>query len=260
MAVAIDTRILDVHSESPEPAAVGNLRFRGGLVLAADNPLFGGLSALAVSGDGKDMTAISDKGVRIDATLIYDVQGNLAGIEGGVLQRLRGADGNPLTGQRDADAEAVASGAAIAFRLSSNPSMRSICASTASTLLTTLLRMVLANSPADAPTMAVGKTVSPAVSTSRTGAISCRVVRPNDTDVQSCISTTQNDSGVYRLLPTTTLGSRTNGPRRSPAFSSPASVRNFLRVVPRRTAGIRCRNPVVIPVVRRYSRTGLSKR
>jgi hypothetical protein len=109
--LVIDARILDVGSEGPNHAALGKLRFRGGLILASDNSHFGGLSSISIAEDGVDITSISDRGDRIDATLIYDVHGNLAGIEGGTLQRLRGLDGNSLTKKRDSDAEAVASGA-----------------------------------------------------------------------------------------------------------------------------------------------------
>lgn len=84
---------------------VGRLRYRGGLELESRNLLFGGLSGLDISADGKRLVAMSDNGRWVSANLLYDKNGDLIGAEGGVMKPINRAQGYDRPGNwRDAEA------------------------------------------------------------------------------------------------------------------------------------------------------------
>ncbi|MEO3427255.1 esterase-like activity of phytase family protein [Pelagibius sp. CAU 1746] len=98
---------LRFNAEDKTQVTAGDLRWRGGLLLSADDPRFGGLSDLAISPDGTRITAITDAGRWITARLTYDRNGHLAGVAEGRWGALRGAGGLLLTGKARQDAEAL---------------------------------------------------------------------------------------------------------------------------------------------------------
>ena len=109
--IEVDARTVPLNEEVPEQTTVGALRYRGGLSLTSPDPRFGGLSALAVAVDGQQFLALSDRGFRFTARLVYDEKGDLAGVRGAELATISGLDGRPLSGVREADAESLAPGA-----------------------------------------------------------------------------------------------------------------------------------------------------
>ncbi len=96
-----------LNYERPEQHAVGMLKYRGGLSITARDPMFGGLSSLLVSVDGKFMLAASDKGMWFSAGLDYNDDGILVGLSSAKLAPITGTDGKPLAG-RYRDAEGLA--------------------------------------------------------------------------------------------------------------------------------------------------------
>ena len=87
--------------------AVGELVWRGGVILSSKGSNFGGLSALQSDKNG-NLIAVSDFGWRLDATPVFDDNGmlhDLVGIEFGFLIA---PDGTALTGKIRADAESLA--------------------------------------------------------------------------------------------------------------------------------------------------------
>lgn len=110
-SVQVDARAVALNEEVPEQATVGALRYRGGLALTSPDSRFGGLSALAVSIDRGHMLAMSDRGFRFSARLVYDERGDLAGVRGAEIATISGLDGRALSGVTDADAESLAPGA-----------------------------------------------------------------------------------------------------------------------------------------------------
>jgi hypothetical protein len=91
------------HAEEP----IGKLEFRGGIVLRAADRRFGGLSGLRVSADGTRLTAVSDQGYWITATLSYDSRGQLAAAGGAEIGVLTAENGRPLGDKRVGDAESL---------------------------------------------------------------------------------------------------------------------------------------------------------
>lgn len=87
---------------------VGQLEFRGGLHLTSTDARFGGFSALAVSGDGRRLTAVSDQGGWLTASIGYDERGWLKEITDARLGVLHGPSGRPLEGKEYQDAESMA--------------------------------------------------------------------------------------------------------------------------------------------------------
>ena len=112
VAEPIDVRITPVPLSADDPGLeiAGRLKYRGGIHLVADDPTFGGLSALGVSDDGKRMVALSDRGRRFSARLVYDETGNLAGLRNTDLATMAGLDGAPLSSRDDGDAESMSPG------------------------------------------------------------------------------------------------------------------------------------------------------
>ncbi len=104
----ISSRRVHLNADDPSAVRIGRLQWRGGLELSSDDEDFGGLSALLVSADGARMTAVTDRGRRITARLLYDGDGRLAGITEGRIGKLAGANGKDLKGKRHKDAESLA--------------------------------------------------------------------------------------------------------------------------------------------------------
>jgi hypothetical protein len=86
---------------------VGALVYRGGVSLAANDRRFGGWSDLDVSEDGARLTAISDRGFWLEATLVYDDAGGLSHAANARLGSLVNLAGRPQRGLAG-DAEGLA--------------------------------------------------------------------------------------------------------------------------------------------------------
>ena len=108
--IAVNATPVPLNPDDPAQRTVGRLRYRGGLDLQAPDADFGGLSALGISSDGKRMIALSDRGQRFSARLVYHENGNLAGLRQTELDSLAGLDGSPLLSKTDSDAESMSPG------------------------------------------------------------------------------------------------------------------------------------------------------
>ncbi|OUS13958.1 hypothetical protein A9Q97_04260, partial [Rhodospirillales bacterium 47_12_T64] len=75
----------------------GELIWRGGLSVTSSHQRFGGLSGLEISSDGKNMLAVTDKGLWFKARLGYDQDGGLLSLSHGFLSSINGTKGNALT-------------------------------------------------------------------------------------------------------------------------------------------------------------------
>lgn len=87
---------------------VGKLEFRGGLHLTSTDARFGGLSALAISGDGSHVTAVTDQGGWLQARVGYDERGWLEDVTEARMGVLHSPSGRPLEGKEFQDAESMA--------------------------------------------------------------------------------------------------------------------------------------------------------
>lgn len=85
----------------------GTLAWRGGVILSCADRRFGGWSDLAIAPGGGRVAMISDNGWTLDAGLALDPDGVPRALPGARLGRLRGEDGQALSGT-DADAEGLA--------------------------------------------------------------------------------------------------------------------------------------------------------
>ena len=108
--IAINAVPVRLSTEDRDRNSVGQLHYRGGLHLRADDRRFGGLSALGISADGRRLVALSDSGHRFSARLEYDRSGNLAGLYDTDFGSLAGLDGRSLSSKADGDAESMAPG------------------------------------------------------------------------------------------------------------------------------------------------------
>ena len=85
----------------------GDLEFRGGLVLASNNPAFGGLSGIYVEADGSHFIALTDRGSWLRGRIVYR-DGRPAGIADAEIAPILGPDGKPLAARGWYDAESLA--------------------------------------------------------------------------------------------------------------------------------------------------------
>ncbi len=106
-AVTIEAASVPLYPDDPERRDVGQLTYRGGLVLTSPDPAFGGFSALELNADGTRLLAVSDRGQWLVADIMHDADGAPAALTNARMAPLRDFDGAPFEG-RWADAEGLA--------------------------------------------------------------------------------------------------------------------------------------------------------
>lgn len=106
--ITVETRpIVDFSPKEPGQRRFGRLDFLGGLVLTSPDADFGSLSALRTRDHGRELLAIGDEGKWLHARLDTAEDGRPIAVGEARLAHLRGADGQPLHGKRDVDAESL---------------------------------------------------------------------------------------------------------------------------------------------------------
>ena len=109
VSLALEVVAVPLDASDPSRAAIGLLRYLGGLWLGSADTRFGGLSDLRVSPDGARLYAVSDCGRGFTASLSYDVGGRLIGAADARLVDLTSPAGGPL-GMGETDAESLVLG------------------------------------------------------------------------------------------------------------------------------------------------------
>lgn len=106
--IRIAAKALPLHPDKPDEARIGRFTYAGGAALTSeDTARLHGFSDLLVEPDGR-MLALSDEGDLLEARLVLDRAGRLAGITGARIRPLVGPDGQPLPGKLEADSEGLA--------------------------------------------------------------------------------------------------------------------------------------------------------
>jgi len=111
----VDSTAVDVENTSvllnPQDAsqtAVGDFRYAGGVAISArDTEQLHGLSDLEIAGTDR-LIAVGDLGILLEARLIFDAAGRLAGLADARITRLRDEDGTLPSDKTDVDAEGLA--------------------------------------------------------------------------------------------------------------------------------------------------------
>ena len=101
-AVEISATPVELGAET-----VGRLRSRGGLALASNNPVFGGLSGLEII-DPDRLIAISDNGDWFEGRLVLDDGGKLIGVADVRTAFIRDENGNVFPNKAAGDSEGLA--------------------------------------------------------------------------------------------------------------------------------------------------------
>lgn len=97
-----------LNPEKPAEMRLGRFTYAGGVALSSeDTARLHGLSDLHIQPDGR-LLAISDEGDLLEARLVLDRAGRLAGLANARIAALPGPDGRPLPGKLDADSEGLA--------------------------------------------------------------------------------------------------------------------------------------------------------
>ncbi|NIA71826.1 hypothetical protein HBA54_24830 [Pelagibius litoralis] len=103
----LQSRALTLNPEDKTQQRVGGLVWRGGIAVTAIQGAFGGLSDLELDPDGMTLTAVTDQGQWLSASLTYNPAGHLTGITTARMGPLVDAAGKALSGKRQQDAEAL---------------------------------------------------------------------------------------------------------------------------------------------------------
>lgn len=103
--IAVQASPVPLDPTDPTRNAVDGFRYAGGVVLTSDQTSrLHGLSDLVVAADGT-LVSPSDDGDLLRARLVLDDAGRLVGLAEATLQPLLNADGQPLQGKTEGDAE-----------------------------------------------------------------------------------------------------------------------------------------------------------
>lgn len=106
-SITIDAASVPLNVQDPSEMAVGDFRYAGGLVLTSrQTDQLHGLSDFKISGTDR-LTAVGDMGILLEARIVLDSAGRLAGVADARLTALTGEDGKPLSNKEDADAEGL---------------------------------------------------------------------------------------------------------------------------------------------------------
>lgn len=105
--IAVEAKPITSFKRFSADEPLAKLRFRGGLVLTAPSPQFGGWSGLVVDDDARSFLSISDTGVWMTGELTYDGT-HPAGIKDARLGPLLERTGFPLQRGRNRDSESIA--------------------------------------------------------------------------------------------------------------------------------------------------------
>jgi hypothetical protein len=105
--VTVRDAVLELNPEAPQETRLGRLDYLGGLILASDDPRFGGYSGMAVDRDGRGLWALSDTGHWLRLDFATDAAGLPLHVVAADYRPLRDAHGAALAGKHDSDAESL---------------------------------------------------------------------------------------------------------------------------------------------------------
>ncbi|HYG27773.1 MAG TPA: esterase-like activity of phytase family protein [Caulobacteraceae bacterium] len=107
-AIDIIATPVPLNARDPKQEKVGNFVYAGGVALSSNQTgRLHGLSDLKITADGR-LVAVTDDGDMLTARILLGAQDRLVGLADAVLKPLWGADGQPLQGKENADAEGFA--------------------------------------------------------------------------------------------------------------------------------------------------------
>src|SRR5690554_6059035 len=105
--VAVRATQISSLGETALDGTFGQLIFRGGLALVAQDDTFGGLSGLTSTGSNQQVSFVTDRGSFVAGQLAYDESGRLFGLIGVTVEPMQNSRGDPLPRQYAKDAEGI---------------------------------------------------------------------------------------------------------------------------------------------------------
>jgi len=107
-ATGVAFNLSDPEAGPGAPSGSSPLAYRGGLVLTSADDRFGGISGLLIRNEGNSIQAVTDTGHWLEADIIYDAEGRLAGISNAAMAPILDTQGRSIAGsKRLGDAEAM---------------------------------------------------------------------------------------------------------------------------------------------------------
>ena len=107
MPVTVEALPITQFKGQQPGARIGELIWRGGLVLTSGSDLFGGLSSISFAGEYGHLVMVTDQGQFLSGQLIYDDAGSPAALVGVEMTPIRNSKGAELPRAFARDAEAV---------------------------------------------------------------------------------------------------------------------------------------------------------
>lgn len=109
LAMPVEAQQVQLQLDRTNPAnmTVGQLSYLGAVVIPPGPERLGGLSALSVSSDRRNITALSDSGRIFEGRLNWSSAGRLVGVELARGIKLLDEDGNPVVGRARSDSESL---------------------------------------------------------------------------------------------------------------------------------------------------------
>ena len=105
--VPVELRATPIESfDAAGRTRIGAVEFRGGIVLSSPNEHFGGLSGMMLDASGEKLTALTDKGYWLEATLVTSGD-RPVGLANARMAPIIAADGRPLDSQGLGDTESL---------------------------------------------------------------------------------------------------------------------------------------------------------
>jgi hypothetical protein len=106
--VVVESASVPLNPQDDSQTAVGDFHYAGGIAFGSrDTDELHGLSDLEVAGTDR-LIAVGDFGALLEARLIFDADGRLAGLADARMARLRDEDGTLPSDKTDVDAEGLA--------------------------------------------------------------------------------------------------------------------------------------------------------
>lgn len=103
-SIPFTTKHIPLNHKNITLTRVGKLRYMGGINITSSKRRFGGISSFVISPNGEEILGISDRGLWLTATIVYDQNNHLVGLSNGRMAPLRNIKNHPEERARDPEA------------------------------------------------------------------------------------------------------------------------------------------------------------
>ncbi len=103
-SIPLTTKHIPLNHQDISLTQVGKLHYMGGINITSSKRKFGGISSFVISPNGEKILGISDRGLWLTATIIYDQNNQLVGLNNGRMAPLKSIQNHTEKQARDPEA------------------------------------------------------------------------------------------------------------------------------------------------------------